>query len=142
MLLYRIHSSQTTNHNMTQVYPYRILPKGVLSTRRIKLCLISRFSQLAKNRAEVGGAVTNYRATVEIYSSIFQGNQVTSNDIAQGFGGAISAVSNDTANFTTNYGQINRPSAQLTIQDTYIQGNYDGVTTVGQTGGGFILQEI
>ncbi len=93
-------------------------------------------SQFIKNRAEVGGAVTNYRATVEIYSSIFQGNQVTSNDIAQGFGGAISAVSNDTANFTTNYGQINRPSAQLTIQDTYIQGNYDGVTTVGQTGGG------
>lgn len=93
-------------------------------------------SQFIKNRAEVGGAITIYRAAVEIYSSIFQGNQVTSSDLAQGFGGAISAVSNDISDFTTNYGQINRPSTQLTIQDTYIQGHYDGVTTVGQTGGG------
>lgn len=93
-------------------------------------------SSFVKNKAHTGGGVNLYRAEVKITDSVFQGNQATGTGPANGFGGAISAVSNDTSNATTGYGGINRPSARLTVEDTLIQGQYDSVTTVAQIAGG------
>jgi len=84
------------------------------------------------NQAEIGGGVNIYRAEVEIQACTFRGNRVVDPDPYSGFGGAIKATSDDGPSDGTN----NRPAAQLTVEDTLIQGRYGAVTTVAQTGGG------
>lgn len=89
-------------------------------------------SQFANNEAMTGGAVSLYRAVVDISASIFQNNKATGIGAANGFGGAISAISNDTpADGNTNY----RP-AQLIIRDSVITGTLSGN---GQSGGGIYV---
>jgi hypothetical protein len=56
-----------------------------------------RRSRFANNRAETGGAISAYRARVETYSSIFEGNTALDDRGVTGWGGAISASSNNTA---------------------------------------------
>ena len=89
-------------------------------------------SRFITNRAMTGGAVNLYRAIVEIDGSVFRGNQADGTGAGNGFGGAISAHSNDTA----ADGSVNRRSATLTVRDSLIQGRYGSVNTVGQSGGG------
>ena len=90
-------------------------------------------SRFITNSAMVGGGVNLYRAEVEIYNSVFQGNRATGTGAAAtGFGGAISAISNDT---TIDAG-VNRRPASLRVDNSLIQGRYASTTTVGQTGGG------
>ncbi|HSN54265.1 MAG TPA: right-handed parallel beta-helix repeat-containing protein [Candidatus Sulfomarinibacteraceae bacterium] len=84
------------------------------------------------NSAETGGGVNLYRARVEIADSVFRGNRATATGAGTGFGGALSAISND----TSADGSINRPSAELTVADCFIQGSHQGVGSVGQIGGG------
>jgi hypothetical protein len=93
-------------------------------------------SRFIENSADTGGGVNLYRSRVEIADSVFLGNSATGTGSANGFGGAISAMSNDGNDATTNYGAINRPPAHLTLRNTLIQGRYDSVTTVGQAAGG------
>jgi len=93
-------------------------------------------SRFVTNSAQVGGAVNSYRAILQIYSSVFQGNAATGSGNGTGFGGAINAFSIDGVDSTTNYGAINRRPASLTEKDTLIQGRYGSVTTVAQAGGG------
>ncbi len=89
-------------------------------------------SRFLLNRAETGGGVNLYRARVEISDSVFRGNRATATGANTGFGGAIAAISNDTGADGSN----NRPSAELTVTDTLIQGSYQAVGTVGQIAGG------
>lgn len=93
-------------------------------------------STFTTNQANIGGAVSNYRADIEIMDSFFFGNRATGIGSANGFGAAISATSNDGNDATTGYGAYNRPSARLTVRSTLIQGRYSTVTTVGQAAGG------
>jgi len=89
-------------------------------------------SRFITNSAMTGGAVNSYRAIVEIDGSVFSGNQANGTGAGNGFGGAISVHSNDTA----SDGSVNRRPASLTIRNSLIQGRYSLVGTVGQSGGG------
>jgi hypothetical protein len=86
-------------------------------------------STFITNQSMVGGAVTLYRSIVEVDESVFLGNQ------AVAFGGAISAVSND----TNIDGNINRRPVHLELRNSLVQGRYNSVTTVGQMGGGILI---
>jgi len=85
-------------------------------------------SRFTKNRADIGGGVNSYRAKIEIYDSVFLGNQADGTVWNSSFGGSISISSNDS-------GPNNRPPGELVVEDTYIQGRYETVTTVAQSGG-------
>jgi len=89
-------------------------------------------SRFVNNTAEVGGGVNLYRSTCVISNSVFLGNQATDTVLGSGFGGAIKANSDDGPLDGTN----NRPSAHLTVTDTYIQGRYGATTTAAQDAGG------
>jgi hypothetical protein len=89
-------------------------------------------SRFILNSAETGGGVNLYRARVEITNSVFRGNRATATGGGTGFGGAVSAISNDTSADGAN----NRPSAELILTDSFIQGAYQTVGSVGQIGGG------
>jgi hypothetical protein len=82
-------------------------------------------SRFITNSAQIGGGVNIFRAKVEIYNSVFQGNRATDTLPTSGFGGAI--------NFNY-YDRYN--SAYLILEDSLIQGRYGSVTTVAQFGGG------
>ena len=83
-------------------------------------------SRFTRNSADTGGAVNLYRAIVEIRNSVFRGNEAVGTGSANGFGGAISAISNDGTPMRT---------ANVTIEDSFILGRDGAVTTVGQAGG-------
>jgi hypothetical protein len=88
-------------------------------------------SRFTTNQANIGGGVNSYRARVEIYQSVFQGNRANGTVSGASFGGSISMSSNDGPGDGTN----NRPPGQLTVVDTLIQGRYASVTTVARDGG-------
>lgn len=94
-----------------------------------------RSSKFVTNQAMIGGAVNLYRSIVEVDNSVFFGNQATGAGPANGFGGAISAVSNDTG----MDGNVNRRPANLIVNNSLIQGNYGGINIVGQAGGGIYV---
>ncbi len=85
-------------------------------------------SLFAQNRADYGGGVDSYRADVEIDGSVLQQNEALG-------GGAIAALSGDSADASTDNGAINRRSALLTVDHTLLQG--EGATV--PQGGGCIL---
>ena len=87
------------------------------------------------NQSMVGGAVNLYRSIVEVDQSFFLGNQAVGSGSANGFGGALSATSND----TNIDGNSNRRPAHLEVSNSLIQGRYNSVTTVGQAGGGIYV---
>lgn len=73
-------------------------------------------SQFLVNRAQGGGAVNSYRATVEVTGSLFLGNQAIQGTTLGG-GGAIFATSNEAAGDL-----VNRRPAVVTIADSLLQG--------------------
>ena len=90
-------------------------------------------STFTSNSANVGGAVNLYRAIIDISGSTFRENRATGLGAGNGFGGAVSAISND----TLVDGAINRRSASVTIKDTLIEG-LTGQTT-GQIAAGLFI---
>ena len=80
-------------------------------------------SLLTQNRADIGGGVDSYRANVEIDGSVLQRNEAV-----QG-GGAVSALSGDNPDSSTDNGAINRPAARLVIDHSLLQGG--GATPQG-----------
>ena len=86
------------------------------------------------NRADLGGAVDDYRAVVEIYGSVFQANQSTAARPDGGVGGAIAALSADHSDASTNFGAINRRAARLVVAQSLLQGGA-GIGRVSISGG-------
>ncbi len=93
-------------------------------------------SDFITNEANIGGGVNLYRAEVTIEGGVFLGNRANGIGQANGFGGAISATSNDGGDASTDGGRINRPPARLTVRNSYIQGNYQGIAAQGQVAAG------
>lgn len=89
-------------------------------------------SRFIKNDADLGGGVSQYRSINTIKGSVFLGNRSLA---ANGFGGAIKSNSED----TTLDGAINRRSVQLVVSESLFVGRHDGVTTVGEKGGGVFV---
>lgn len=90
-------------------------------------------SRFLKNTADNGGALSFYRSIGEVYAGTFLGNRQVA---VGGFGGAIQAISRD----TTGDGANNRRPVSLSIFDSYFQGRYDTVTTVGEEGGAIFIE--
>ncbi len=91
-------------------------------------------SRFLENEAQHGGAVSNYRAVVEILGSVFQGNRATLT-AETGAGGAVNVVSNDAADASTGNGAINRRPARLAVADTFFQGRFGRTGTAAHAGG-------
>ncbi len=87
-------------------------------------------SLFALNRADVGGGLDDYRADVEVDGAVFQANQTTLAKPAGGFGGAISALSADSA----SDGDVNRRPSRLVISQSLIEGG-SGVAQAPVSGG-------
>lgn len=90
-------------------------------------------SLFSNNRAEVGGAVNNYRAVTEIYGSVFQGNQTNAGRPVGGVGGAIALLSADHSDSSTNFGAINRRAGRLVVAQSLLQGV--GISPAAVSGG-------
>jgi len=88
-------------------------------------------SRFVQNQAHIGGGINSYRARVEVYHSVFLGNQANGTVWNSSFGGTISVSSGDAADQGTN----NRPSGELILEDSYIQGRYNSVDTVAPAAG-------
>ncbi len=91
-------------------------------------------SLFALNRADLGGGLDDYRADVEIDGSVFQANQTTLARPAGGFGGAISALSADSA----SDGDVNRRPSRLVIDQSLIEGGR-GVAQAPVSGGCIVV---
>jgi hypothetical protein len=91
-------------------------------------------SLFALNRADLGGGLDNYRADVEIDGSVFQANQTTLAKPSGGFGGAISALSADSA----SDGGVNRRPSRLVIDRSLIEGG-SGVAQAPVSGGCIVV---
>ncbi len=83
-------------------------------------------SRFESNQANTGGAVSCYRCVVEIEHSVLRGNTATGTGAGQGVGGALYVHSDDVSDSSTNFGAINRRSAELTIGDTLLVGDSNG----------------
>jgi len=89
------------------------------------------FSRLLTNSAGNGGGLNLYRSDVQVDSSVFRGNRATDTADGEGYGGAISVISNDTVADGAN----NRRSGTLAVRDSLVQGRHGTVGTTGQQGG-------
>lgn len=92
-------------------------------------------SRFITNSSENGAGINSYRASILVEKSVFLGNKAASIYSNGASGGAISLISND----TSGDGSINRPSASLTLRDSWIQGRYGSVTSTALTGGGISI---
>lgn len=79
-------------------------------------------SRLVNNSAETGGAVSSYRAVIELFSSVLEDNQATGDGSSSGLGGTLSVGSND----TTADGVTNRPAATVSLIDSLVVGHRGG----------------
>lgn len=79
-------------------------------------------SRFLNNSAQLGGAVSLYRARAEIESSVFMGNFTFFPENEGGLGGTFKITSNDANDATTNNGTINRPSSEFSLRDSLVQG--------------------
>ncbi len=80
-------------------------------------------SQFTDNRAAQGGALSVYRAEVEIEGSLFDANQAIDDTTGVPSGGALSVASADFADGSTDFGAINRPSASVTVSRSLFRGD-------------------
>jgi hypothetical protein len=94
--------------------------------------------RFTNNSARQGGALSSYRSTTEVKNSVFRNNQATGTGGSDGFGGAIIVLSDDNSDASTNSGNINRPSASLSLTDCLVQGPGGGAATARQGGGIFV----
>ena len=91
--------------------------------------------RFTNNSARQGGALASYRAILEVIGCIFKDNQATGTGAAEGVGGTIILLSSDNNDSSTNFGTINRRSAQLTMTDCLVQGSGSSAPG-GREGGG------
>ncbi len=93
-----------------------------------------RSSRFATNDAAVGGALSSYRSSTEVYDSVFRGNRATGNAPFAGQGGAIAIASEDASGDAANY-----DSASLVMRDSLLQGRFGAVGTTGNRGGCLVV---
>ncbi|MFN7952538.1 MAG: right-handed parallel beta-helix repeat-containing protein [bacterium] len=83
-------------------------------------------SRFESNVAQTGGALSCYRCIARIEHSILRGNVAGGTGAGQGIGGALFVHSDDVSDPSTNFGAINRRSADLSITDTLLAGDSNG----------------
>ena len=88
-------------------------------------------SRFINNTSDIAGAINSFRASVEVYGSVFLGNQANDTSGSSGFGGSISLNSNDGPGDGTD----NKPNASLLLENSWLQGRYGSTTTSAISGG-------
>ena len=91
-------------------------------------------SRFLGNRAERGGAIDTYRSKVEVFDSVFRGNQAISSGLVAA-GGAILVTSADFNDASTNFGALNRPPGELLVERSFFQGRFGGAGVTADNGG-------
>ncbi len=85
--------------------------------------LVVRSSLFEDNEATWGAAINSYRVPVEISDSIFARNVARRDDsLFVAAGGAVMVVSNDKVDPSTEFGNVNRPTAGLVVRGTSFLG--------------------
>jgi hypothetical protein len=79
--------------------------------------------QILDNRAAIGAGVSTYRARLEVHSSVLRGNRANPGETGA-FGGAISALSADFSDGSTDSGAVNRRPASVIVANSLLQGGY------------------
>lgn len=97
-----------------------------------KATLHSYNTRFITNHAEIGGAISSYRAVIDIIDSAFHGNYTTGLASGVALGGAIAASSQDADALD---GQNNRRNTSLTVRNTLFQGRFGSVGNVARVGG-------
>ncbi|MDY7092173.1 MAG: hypothetical protein SX243_04290 [Acidobacteriota bacterium] len=92
-------------------------------------------SELMGNRAESGGALDAYRAEVEIFDSVLEGNFTEPQNRPQTFGGAIFLASSDFNDASTQFGLFNRRPASLRLDGSLVDGSLASGEAASQNGG-------
>lgn len=97
-------------------------------------------SAFVRNRADIGAAVDGFRASIEVYGSVFQQNGLPAGHRG-GAGGAVAMMSTDSADASTSGGAINRPPGRLVVTKSLLQGvgGLDGAPSGQPWRGGCIL---
>ncbi len=80
-------------------------------------------SRFTDNKAAQGGAISNYRAELEIDGSVFDGNVAIEDTTGVPSGGAISLAAGDFADSSTDFGAINRRSPSLIVRRSLMRGD-------------------
>ena len=85
--------------------------------------LLVRSSVFEDNEATWGAAINSYRVPVEIFDSVLIGNVARRDDsLFVAAGGAVMVVSNDKVDPSTEFGSVNRPTANLLVRGTTFAG--------------------
>jgi hypothetical protein len=92
-------------------------------------------SRFERNSGNWGGAISNYRAELDVRDSIFRGNRARLDGDFTGAGGAVIVVSSDILNATVDFGAINRPPATLVASGNLFQGAFGVVGATASQGG-------
>lgn len=92
-------------------------------------------SLFEENVAEQAGAISSYRAEVELQDSVFRGNRAEAEGAVVPVGGAIYVTSSDFADATTDFGAVNRRPGSLSAERTLFQGRFGGTGTAARDGG-------
>ncbi|MEM8961646.1 MAG: right-handed parallel beta-helix repeat-containing protein [Acidobacteriota bacterium] len=103
---------------------------GAIHVEDSTLLLVER-SRFESNEATWGGAISTFRAAVEIDQSTFRGNRARTDDTIVGVGGTFAVNSADRD-------ETNRPSGRLTVRRSLIQGRF-GATEIAATQGGCVF---
>ncbi len=93
-------------------------------------------SRFEENSAQQGGALSSYRALMEVSDSVFRGNRATLPETGlTAAGGTIVMFSADGVDPSTDDGAINRRNAELTMTDSFVQGRFGATGVAGRQGG-------
>ena len=90
-------------------------------------------TRFTDNFARQGGAISSYRANVEVDRCVFLRNHADGTKIGESLGGSIIALSADNVDPSTDFGTTNRRSTILTVRDTLFRG--DGISKNALQGG-------
>lgn len=88
-------------------------------------------SRFVTNSSELGGCMSVYRADVAIADSVFMGNRAVGVGSQNGFGGTFKISASDLLS-----DQVNFPTADVTLVDSYVQCAYPTPGPVAQVAGG------
>jgi hypothetical protein len=113
-----------------------VVPLGGVAHVEDHVTLSIRTSRFEDNFATQGGALSSYRARMEIDDSVFRGNaaNLTMPGVVPA-GGAFFLTSSDFSDPSTEFGAVNRRNAELVMANTLVQGQGDTPGFLARQGG-------
>ncbi len=102
------------------------IPLGGVAHIEDHVTMSIRTSRFEDNVATQGGALSSYRARIEVDNSVFRGNTASlTRPGVTAAGGTFFLTSSDFSDSSTDFGAINRRNAELVMTNTLVQGRSD-----------------